>query len=225
MVPDGERTRGLPPAAHAVGPISSEAMATRLPLPGAQATGYHLDAFLVNVERPHSILILPGMNGSGEGHWQTAWERLLPRSRRLTGLDWDHPVCTDWAAALERSVTEGGRDVVLVAHSLGCLQVAHWAAQTQLSVRAALLVAPPDPEGSVFPSGALGFAPLPLSPLRFPSTVVASVDDPFATIQFSQRCAEVWGSRFVNIGMRGHINSASNLGDWPEGQRILSALI
>ena len=165
------------------------------------------------------------MNGSGADHWQTTWERLLPRARRVLARDWDRPVCADWVAALERAVAAAGPEVVLVAHSLGCLQVIHWASQTALASRAALLVAPPDPNRPAFPAAALGFAPLPLVPLPFTSTVVASEDDPYATLAFSRRCAEAWGSRFVDAGRRGHLNAQSGLGEWDEGLRILDGLI
>jgi hypothetical protein len=30
-----------------------------------------------------------------------------------------------------------------------------------------------------------------------------------------------WGSRFVDLGERGHINAESGLGDWPEGHAML----
>jgi hypothetical protein len=179
----------------------------------------------VNAGRPTPILILPGMNGSGTDHWQTIWERLLPRARRVPARDWDRPVCADWVAALERAVAASGSEVVLVAHSLGCLQVAHWASQTALAARAALLVAPPDPNRSAFPAAALGFAPLPLVRLPFASTVVASEDDPYATLVFSRRCAQAWGSGFVDAGPRGHLNAQSGLGEWDEGLRILAKLI
>ncbi|WP_333932793.1 MULTISPECIES: alpha/beta hydrolase [unclassified Bradyrhizobium] len=36
-----------------------------------------------------------------------------------------------------------------------------------------------------------------------------------------QARAAQWGSELVNIDANGHINGASNLGDWPEGRRIL----
>ena len=32
------------------------------------------------------------------------------------------------------------------------------------------------------------------------------------------------GSRFVDVGNRGHINSDSKLGAWPEGQALLASL-
>jgi len=35
----------------------------------------------------------------------------------------------------------------------------------------------------------------------------------------------MWGSDFINIGQKGHINSDSNLEFWEEGQLILEQLI
>lgn len=175
-----------------------------------------------------AVLILPGIGGSGPQHWQTHWERSIRGARRVAARDWDRPACADWVAALERAVAAAGAGsgVVLVAHSLGCLQVACWARATELAVRGALLVAPPDPEGPLFPTElATGFESLPAAPLPFPSVLIASQDDPYADLGFSRRMAAAWGSRFVDAGRRGHLNAASDLGDWPEGRRWLDRLI
>ena len=169
------------------------------------------------------ILILPGLNGSGPTHWQTRWERRLPQARRVIERDWDHPDRAEWVAALDLAVAEAGPEAVLVAHSLGCLQVAHWAAGGG-RVRAALLVAPPDPDASDFPSEVTGFAPLPSVPLPFPSILVASRNDPYGTFSFAANCARAWGCRLVDAGALGHINAQSELGDWPEGLRLLEEL-
>jgi predicted alpha/beta hydrolase family esterase len=173
---------------------------------------------------PASILTLPGIHGSGADHWQTAWERTVPGARRVPARDWARPVCTEWVAALERAVVEAGPSVVLVAHSLGCLQAVHWARDTHLRVRGALLVAPPDPDDAAFPIEATGFGPSPTLRLPFASTLVASTDDPYASWAFANRCADAWGSHLVGVGTRGHINAASGLSDWPEGQRWLAEL-
>jgi predicted alpha/beta hydrolase family esterase len=171
---------------------------------------------------PTSILTLPGIHGSGSGHWQTLWERALSNAKRVIVPDWDRPVRTLWVRALERAVADAGPSVAVAAHSLGCLQIVHWARDTRLAIRGALLVAPPDPTGPAFPSEAIGFAPLPAARLPFPSIIVASADDPYATLTFSRQCATAWGGRFVDIGARGHINADSGLGEWPEGQRLLA---
>jgi predicted alpha/beta hydrolase family esterase len=104
------------------------------------------------------------------------------------------------------------------------LLVAHWAAATATAIRGALLVAVPDPAGPSFPVEATGFGTVPDAALRFPSVVVASTNDPYSSIQFAEYCAGRWGSRFINMGAAGHINSPSNLGEWPHGLALLQQL-
>ena len=85
-------------------------------------------------------------------------------------------------------------------------------------------MAPPNPEGESFPKEAVGFSPVPMKRLGFPSIVVASSNDPYATIEFAKSCAAAWGSRFVKPGALGHINAESGLGEWPEGLSLLQSL-
>jgi predicted alpha/beta hydrolase family esterase len=169
-------------------------------------------------------LILPGIGNSGPEHWQSLWELTHPSFRRVAQRDWDHPEREEWVAALEAAAAEAGPDLLLVAHSLGCLLVAHWAQRSRRSVQGALLVAVPDPSSAAFPAEGTSFGPVPLQPLPFPSIVVASEDDPYGSIGHAQRCARAWNSRLVCIGPAGHINAASNLGAWPEGLELLELL-
>ena len=37
--------------------------------------------------------------------------------------------------------------------------------------------------------------------------------------------AKAWGARAVEVGAFGHLNSASKLGMWPEGQKLLRELL
>lgn len=171
-----------------------------------------------------TALILPGIGNSGPAHWQSLWESANPSFERVHQRDWDNPVCEEWLAALEKSVARIGDDAVLVAHSLACLLVAHWAARTHCKVKGALLVAPPDPDGPDFPRAATGFSPLPGKPFTFPSIVVASSNDPHGSLEFAQSCASAWGSRFVGAGAVGHINSSSGLGAWREGFALFRQL-
>jgi predicted alpha/beta hydrolase family esterase len=55
--------------------------------------------------------------------------------------------------------------------------------------------------------------------------VVASSDDPYATLDRSRAFARRWGTEFVDAGPIGHINADSFLGEWPEGQRLLDHLV
>ena len=171
------------------------------------------------------ILILPGAGGSGPQHWQSLWQQAHPELRRVEQRDWVYANCDEWVAQLELAVAATGPDCVLVAHSLACLLVAHWAALSQLSVQAALLVAPPDPAGPLFPHIALGFTPLPLKTLPFASHVIASNNDPFGSVAFAADCAAAWGSSFCTIGAAGHINVDSGFGQWEAGWQHLEALL
>jgi predicted alpha/beta hydrolase family esterase len=171
------------------------------------------------------VLTLPGINGSDSRHWQTFWEKAHPEFRRVPERDWGHPVRKVWVAALESAVRETGPRTILVAHSLACLQVVHWAVVTRFTVQSALLVAPPDPKRRAFPKEAIGFAPVPRKKLGFPSILVASSNDPYGDLEFSQRCARDWGSRLISFGPKGHLNSESNLRNWPRGFRLLQLLI
>lgn len=170
------------------------------------------------------ILILPGIGNSGPLHWQSVWENNNPDFRRVRQNDWDNPVRHNWVAALEAAVRESGPQTIPVAHSLGCLTLAHWAATVHAPVRAAMLVAVPDPESPAFPKTAVGFDNIPLKPLGFNSLVVVSSDDVFGSVAHAQKCAAAWESRLVNIGTKGHINAQSNLGSWQEGVALLQTL-
>lgn len=175
-----------------------------------------------------SVLIVPGIGNSGDEHWQSYWQRERADVTRIAPTSWDEPECDDWVAAIERAVAASGPQTLIVAHSLGCLAVAHWAArhggETRAGVAGALLVAVPDPGGPAFPAAARGFASLPEQRLPFPSLIVASDDDPYARMAHAERYAAAWGSRLHRIGKLGHINAASGLGDWPAGWQLLESL-
>ncbi len=170
------------------------------------------------------ILILPGIGNSGPLHWQSLWENSHPNFSRVQQRDWDKPVCEEWVATLEAAVKRAGPKVVVVAHSLGCLTIAHWASGMHSPAAAALLVAVPDPNGPNCPPDVSGYSLTPSRPLPFPSTVVISADDPYGSPEHAERLARAWGSKVVHVGERGHINAASNLGAWPEGFELLEEL-
>ena len=66
---------------------------------------------------------------------------------------------------------------------------------------------------------------MPTEKLPFKSILVTSMNDPYITLERAKQLAIKWGSRLVNIGLKGHINSQSNLDEWKEGQELLSILI
>jgi predicted alpha/beta hydrolase family esterase len=170
------------------------------------------------------VLLLPGLYDSGPQHWQSVWEREHPSFQRIVQRDWETPDRSEWVATLQGAVAASDAPVVFVAHSLGCCLVAHWSAAQAGPVQGALLVAPSDVEADSYPPGTTGFAPMPLDRLPFPSIVLASTDDPYVAVGRARQFAEAWGSRLEVLGPRGHINSASDLGSWPEGFAFLREL-
>lgn len=173
------------------------------------------------------LVIIPGLGDSGPAHWQSLWENKFQGALRVRQRDWDYPDPQSWISALEMTVANEHSDLVLVAHSLGVALVAHWAAKHQTDkIRGALLVAPSDVDSPAHtPDEVRGFAPMPLAQLPFKSIVVASANDPFVSPERARLFADRWGSEFFDIGPKGHINAASGLGLWDEGQKILGRLI
>lgn len=164
------------------------------------------------------VLTLPGWQNSGPEHWQSKWEQLDANTTRVEQADWNSPELEIWAARLHAACT--GEPTVLAAHSLGALLVVHEAKRLR-GISGALLVTPPDIERFAMASS---FAPIPTEPLPFPSIVVASEDDRWCLLARTRKFASAWGSRLINLGPRGHVDSQSGLGHWPEGRALVRTL-
>jgi len=172
------------------------------------------------------VWLLPGWQNSDADHWQSRWEQ-RHGYRRLEQNDWDRPLRGDWSARLQETVLDAPRPVVLVAHSLGCILVAWWAAHSPLAalkVRGALLVAPGDTEQPQLREQLPGWSPVMMQRLPFASIVVGSDNDIYCSAQRVQAMADAWGARFVDAGPSGHLNTASGLGDWDSGHALLASL-
>jgi predicted alpha/beta hydrolase family esterase len=176
-----------------------------------------------------TVLTVPGLGGSGPSHWQTLWEQARPDTVRVELGMWNTPHRNAWVTRLDEAIRRAEAPVVLAAHSLGCLAVAWWA---QLSpqpygwpVAGALLVAPADADRTAAQAELKAFAPTPRVSLPFPSIVVASSDDPWVSIERAHSMAADWGSLFVDAGPQGHLNAASGIGWWREGQALLDRVL
>ncbi|WP_207456568.1 alpha/beta hydrolase [Azospirillum sp. SYSU D00513] len=174
-----------------------------------------------------SVLVAPGLGGSGADHWQGWLQARHPAFRRVEQRDWDAPVLQEWVAALEAEVAAAPAPVVLVAHSLACILVAHWAKSGSTGkIAAALLVAPPDVESAEHtPPSVHGFAPVPADPLPFRTVVLGSRNDPYCTAMRACAFAAGWGADFIDSGEVGHINTEAGFGPWPEGERLVQDLV
>ncbi|HGM5579233.1 TPA: alpha/beta hydrolase [Pseudomonas putida] len=173
-------------------------------------------------------LIVPGWQGSPDNHWQSHWQRSLPNSARVEQQDWLTPQRRDWVQALEQAIAAERSPVILIAHSLGCITIAHWAAQAGPAllrrVRGALLVAPADVERPTCAPALRNFAPIALHTLPFPSQVVSSDNDPAISVPRALYLAKAWGAEAGLLSNAGHINVKSGHERWEQGFAYLYRL-
>lgn len=176
----------------------------------------------------YTILIVPGLGDSGETHWQNYWLQHFENSKKVIQNDWNTPILKDWLESLNTSIESVEGEIIIVAHSLACSLISHWSKENKVhkKIVGALLVAPADvdcPEHT--PEETRNFSPIPLGKLDYPSIVITSSNDPYISVDRAEFLAEKWGSSFLNIGEKGHLNSESKLEYWEEGQEILQALL
>lgn len=175
-----------------------------------------------------TYVIVPGWNGSPDGHWQSHWQRVLPNAVRVEQQNWHQPRLEHWVATLEHTLRGLRGPLVLVAHSLGCVTVAHWARQAAAAdldrVAGALLVAPADVERAGCPQELVNFAPVPTTPLPFPAVLVGSSNDHAASAARALEMAAHWDCEATILQQAGHINIASGHSCWEQGLAYLYQL-
>lgn len=182
-----------------------------------------------------TILIVPGLRDHVAQHWQTLLaSRLSARGvpvQVVAPMGGNELDCGRRLDAIESAASAVQGPLVLVAHSGGCIMVAHWAKRTGRAVQGALLATPPDFEQPM-PGGypgmdalrAGGWLPVPREPLPFASIVAASRNDPLARYENVATLAKSWGSELVDLGEVGHLNPASGFGEWPQAEVLITQL-
>ncbi|SDD23939.1 RBBP9/YdeN family alpha/beta hydrolase [Rhodococcus tukisamuensis] len=181
-----------------------------------------------------TIVIVPGLRGHVEDHWQTILAAGIPGTRTVAPSNDGSLRLDERLAALDETLATVPGRAILVAHSAGVLTSVHWAQGHPNTERiaGALLATPPNfdtPLPAGYPSpdtlAELGWTPTPRGPLPFPSIVAGSLDDPLADYADVTRLADSWGSRLVNLGEVGHLNPASGYGEWPAAVELINELI
>ncbi|MFM7029324.1 MAG: RBBP9/YdeN family alpha/beta hydrolase [Chakrabartia sp.] len=178
-----------------------------------------------------TVLFVPGLRDHVEDHWQTHAARALPRAVTVEPLTQDRLSREARVAALDAALQAIDGDVVIAAHSAGCLMVAHWALAPTRPIRGALLATPADVERPLPPAyprpdalEAGGWLPIARGVFPFPTIVAASHNDPLA--EFDRVCdlAGHWGAMLHDAGMVGHLNPPAGFGPWPEGLDLIAEL-
>jgi predicted alpha/beta hydrolase family esterase len=179
-----------------------------------------------------SFVFLAGSGNSEPTHWQRLWCKDLARTSPVLWVEhenWTRVARNRWLSELDAALDgmAPGPDVVFVAHSLGCHLAAEWLDENPDSnVAAVFFAAPPDLAGECAQKDIAGFrTPFETSRIRCDGVVVASEDDPYATLDYARRAAAHWNLPLVDVGKKGHINLASGLGAWPEGRELLTSLV
>ncbi len=157
---------------------------------------------------PARLVIVPGLHGSGAGHWQGWLQDQVEGAVRVEQDAWSEPDLERWGERVAQTVDAlGPGPHVLVAHSFGCLATMHAAARRPgWAGSRLLLVAPAEP--AKFGVGHR----LPQAPLALASCVVASDNDPWMAASQAHAWALRWGSDWINLGNAGHVNVDSGYG-------------
>lgn len=182
---------------------------------------------------PPTVLIVPGLRDQVDAHWQTLLAARLPRVRSVPTMGREDLNCAARVEAIERETERIEEPVVIVAHSGGCVMIAHWARTTRHAgrVRGALLATPADferPMPAGYPSmdalRASGWLPVPRERLPFRSIAALSDNDPLGARGRMFELAQAWASETVDLGEVGHLNPASGYGVWPRAEQLIAEL-
>ncbi|CAF2050950.1 unnamed protein product [Rotaria magnacalcarata] len=170
----------------------------------------------------HSVIV-PGVGGSEDSHWQTWLQQQLKPSSRVQQQHWQRPVLNDWVEAWATHVAHVAGSVQVIAHSFGCLTsvaALHKYPQLQSKVKNLVLVAPANPARF----GENGFARESFTDyeqyfksLRFtvPSHLLLSENDPWFALNDALDLAQHWQIQPIVLGAVGHINVASGFNTFP----------
>lgn len=176
--------------------------------------------------KAQQVLVLPGWQGNASSHWQRQWAKTYGY-QIIEQHDWIKPLRGDWLARLDDVIADIDGAIYLLAHCIGCFQVASWAAISKQAgkVKGAMLVAPADVEAKPLCEILSSWKPIALAPLPFKSLLISSENDPFCSTERAKIFANSWGSNWIKLDAKGHLNADSNLGAWPEGHAFLTELM
>ena len=170
----------------------------------------------------HTVIV-PGVGGSEEAHWQSWLQNHVQDASRVIQQDWNKPILNEWVAKFFEHIKNHKKPVQIVAHSFGCLTtiaalnqypiLKHW-------IDSIILVAPANParfNATGFGNDKDNFIELfQQFHISIPTLMIISENDPWLSYQDAVDYAKQWNVPYINQGRAGHINVASGFGAWPE---------
>ena len=183
----------------------------------------------------YQTLIVPGLNDSEPGHWQSILEAKTPGARRVAQPEWSRPNIIRWACNVQKSIMESDAPVILISHSFGVLASVVGATRVADRVAGALYVAPADPSkftpvGEILSDADQDWSTglynlIPKQRLGYPTILAASLNDPYMPFKRAAWWATKWQSRMVSLGYSGHVNVASGHGPWSVGETLYRDIV
>ncbi|MFB2683924.1 alpha/beta hydrolase [Shewanella mangrovisoli] len=180
-----------------------------------------------------TLLIVPGFGGSGPLHWQSWIAQKYESTIWVNDLPLLEPKIHIWANAICHTIDQIEGEILILAHSFGCLASSLAIARHPQRVAAAILVAPASParfseNGHILPEhdGTQTIKHLlPTQPLGVTGLVIASENDPWMPFNQAAKLAKNFGFPTINLGLSGHINVDSGHGPWPLIDVLIGNLI
>ena len=182
--------------------------------------------------RPSSIV--PGLRDHVAEHWQTLLEARLRAAGRpcasVPPMGREDLDCAARVAAIEREAQAVEGPMVVVAHSGGCIMLAHWARQTQRPVHGraagdAARLRDAD-AGRLSDDRRLARRRLAAGAARaaaVPEHRRGEPQRPARQLRARRRAGRDWGGRLVDLGEVGHLNPASGFGEWPQADEFIAS--
>ncbi|MCL1631018.1 alpha/beta hydrolase [Sporolactobacillus sp. CPB3-1] len=170
------------------------------------------------------FLVLHGLGGSTDGHWQEWLVHSLKNEGRRVWFpqfpQWDHPVKETWLAVLDQELRAIPADqpLTVITHSLGCILWLHYAARKNVrTVEQLIMVCPPSEH--VKKPEIQNFFPLPedktsIKRIAKQSMLILSSNDPFLPRDEMKQYFAYRIPCFI-FPEQGHINTRAGYGPWP----------
>lgn len=170
----------------------------------------------------HNIIV-PGVGGSNEHHWQSWIETRLSHVSRVE-QNWNQPILDQWVDQLIHLIKNTNDCLQIIAHSFGCLTSIATLAKypsIQHRIKKLILVAPANPirfDQTGFSQNEVEsfFDYFKQLEIKVPSIMLISENDPWLEYEDAKYFAEIWKIPYVNLGKVGHINVDSGFGAFPE---------
>jgi predicted alpha/beta hydrolase family esterase len=167
----------------------------------------------------YRALIVPDIQNNEVPHWQSLWERTIPRTSRIRLHDWHTADWVKWHNSIIASLIAIDEPVVLIAEGFGALAAASVAAEYPGKVIAAFLVDPADPDQFDVRKK------IPKQALPVATSIIISEKNRAQDNAKTAFLALMWGTDFLTANTLEPAIEAAPSDYWPEGIQELNKLV